>query len=146
MAQKNVRVLVDNLPIVQGCARRRDFDREDRELWTFWSEVRAALPFLTVAWIPSHGKRRGWKPPDGWPSAEQCRQLNEEADEAATKQLGRLNLWWQQLRLRSRVELAEEWTWQAVNAQLSATQAWHDCLKEVLQQRRLLRRTAANLL
>ena len=144
MAQRKVKVLVDNLPICQGSARRRDFDREDRELWSFWNEVRAALPFLSVAWIPSHGKRKEWRPPEGWPSAGQCRKLNEDADEAATKQLDRLQGWWQQLK--ANVTVAEDWTWRALNAQLAATQAWHDSMKEVLQQRRILRRTAAQLL
>ena len=141
MAQRRVRVLVDNLPIVLGCRRRRDYDRGDKELWAFWGEVREALPLLTVAWIPSHGKQRDWVPPVGWPEAAVCRGLNEKADEAATAQLRRLDGWWAQLRYD--VEQAEAWTWRALRTQLAATQDWHDQLRALMKQRRILRGAAS---
>ena len=140
MAQRHVRVLVDNLPIVQGCRSRMLHDRGDKELWAFWRVVREALPFLTVAWVPSHGKKGDWRPPDDWPSAAFCRQCNQAADEEATRQLRRLDHWWQQLR--DKVETAEAWSWKALKAQLAATQGWHDRLKELMQQRRILRQFA----
>ena len=37
---------------------------------------------VSLTWVPAHGRKRHWRPPDGI-SAELCRDLNDKADAAA---------------------------------------------------------------
>ena len=93
-----------------------------------------------MSWIPSHGKKADWTPPDGWPPTARCRAANEEADKAATAQLQRLVGWW--TRLRRDIADAEDWSWRALRTQLDATNEWHESLKQAMQRRNELRRFA----
>ena len=131
---RRVRVLLDNLAIVQGARRRANADFEEEELWAFWAGYRQVRDLMQLAWIPSHGKQKSWLPPVGWPQAEVCRELNNRADEAATAQLLRVEPWFRALEVR--IKEGEAWSFRALNAQLRATQPWHDELKRVVAEQR----------
>ena len=67
---RRVKVLLDNLAIVQGARRRATADFVEDELWEFWHGFRQVRELLDIAWIPSHGKRASWLPPGGLQAAE----------------------------------------------------------------------------
>ena len=81
-----LRLLVDN-QAVAGRLRggRAVCDKGDPFLT--WQTIGEAADWLCASWIPSHGKRCSWRPPDGWGTAEQCRGLNAAADARATSAL-----------------------------------------------------------
>ena len=131
-----VRVLLDNLAIVQGARRRPTADFEQEELWAFWKGYRQVRDLMQLAWVPSHGKQRSWTPPAGWPAACVCRDLNNQADEAATAQLSTVAPWFR--ALETRIKEGEAWSYRALNAQLQATEPWHTELKRVVAEKRTL--------
>ena len=80
---RRLRLLIDN-QAVAGRLRggRAACDKGDPFLT--WQTIGEASDWLCASWIPSHGKRCSWQPPDGWGTAEQCRGLNAAADGKAT--------------------------------------------------------------
>ena len=133
---RRVRVLLDNLAIVQGARRRFTADFEEEELWAFWQCYKQARDLMQLAWIPSHGKQSAWAPPDGWPDAGACRALNNLADEAATAQLSKTAPWFR--ALEAKIKEGEAWSYRALNAQLRATESWHAELKKIVSEKRTL--------
>ena len=131
---RRVRVLLDNLAIVQGARRRANTDFEEEELWTFWAGYQQVRELMQLVWIPSHGKQKAWRPPDGWPQVDVCRELNDKADKAATAQLTRVGPWFR--ALEARIKEGETWSFRALNAQLRATEPWHAELKRVMAEQR----------
>ena len=131
---RRVRVLLDNLAIVQGARRRASTDFEEEELWSFWAGYRQVRDLMQLAWIPSHGKQKTWQPPLGWPQADDCRDLNSRADAAATAQLLKVEQWFRSLEVR--IKEGEAWSFRALNAQLRATEPWHQELKRVIAEQR----------
>ena len=69
---RRVRVLVDNLAIVQGSRRRASSDFVEDELWDFWQGYRQVRDLMQISWIPSHDKQASSMPlrtrrrPSGW--------------------------------------------------------------------------------
>ena len=133
---RRVRVLLDNLAIVQGTRRRASADFVEDELWEFWQGYRQVRDLMQIAWIPSHGKLACWTPPCGWPEAGFCRRLNAIADEAATQRLAAVAPWFRSLERR--IQEGEAWCYKALNAQLAATEPWHLELKKVMVDKKAM--------
>ena len=127
---RRVRVLVDNLAIVQGSRRRASSDFVEDELWDFWQGYRQVRDLMQISWIPSHDKQASWAPPRGWPAVGLCRQLNAIADEAATQRLAAVAPWFR--ALERRIKEREDWSYRALNAQMVATEPWHLALQQVV--------------
>ena len=123
---RRVRVLLDNLAIVQGTRRRASADFVADELWEFWQGYRQVRDLMQFAWIPSHGKLACWTSPCGWPEAGFCRRLNAAA----------VAPWFRSLERR--IQEGEAWCYKALNAQLAATEPWHLELKKVMADKKAM--------
>eukprot|EP00438_Fugacium_kawagutii_P019508 Skav235641 [mRNA] locus=scaffold358:529290:532652:- [translate_table: standard] len=84
-AQVPVRLLIDNLAIVQRLTRGLDHNSWNGDAPGFWSHVASRVAFgVQAMWVPSHGKQPNWVPSFDWGlTIQDCRSLNAAADEAA---------------------------------------------------------------
>ena len=83
---RRLRLLVDNQAVagrLQG--GKTACDKGDPFL--LWRAIGEVIDWLQVCWVPSHGKRLAWRPPEGWDTASFCRNLNAAADLKAPEML-----------------------------------------------------------
>jgi len=89
----SVHLLVDNLNVVRALQK---ILAGSQTLPPFgfghWHSIRAhACPMVPpsrhlVSWVPSHGKKQSWRPPDPWSGQTSLwRELNDKADKAAER-------------------------------------------------------------
>lgn len=84
-AQVPVRLLIDNLAIVQRLTRGIEHNSWNGDAPGFWSHVASRVAFgVQAMWVPSHGKHPDWFPSLDWGlTIQECRSLNSAADAAA---------------------------------------------------------------
>ena len=85
-AREELRILTDNKAVVDGVRKLLGGEKwNPAYAFRRWEEMRAPLrgQQVRIEWIPSHGKRADWKPDSTPLTAQQCRSLNEAADEEA---------------------------------------------------------------
>ena len=80
---RRLRLLIDN-QAVAGRLRGGSAACDKGDPFLVWQVIGEAAEWLSACWIPSHGKRCSWQPPEGWGTAELCRGLNAAADGRAT--------------------------------------------------------------
>ena len=86
--QQDIRLMIDNLAVVQEAnlrkAGRATLRCNTAGLWLRIGDILDTCPGLSIAWVPSHGKKRGeWTPPTGQ-SEQEWRDLNQAADDEAS--------------------------------------------------------------
>jgi hypothetical protein len=81
--REGVRLLVDNRGVCLRFWRGQQRGDWSGDVLTYWQNVALHEGGTEVAWIPSHGKRESWAPPQGWLAEAEARHLNERADAAA---------------------------------------------------------------
>ena len=131
-SQQRLRPLCDNQPLVQ---RLQNGEASCRigDPWLVWADISLAAPLMLAAWIPSHNKRGGWRPP-GWPGQETCRQLNAAADAAATCELeGFRQAFFARVEILRR---GRQWAERAHKRELEATQPYLELWRQATKDRR----------
>ena len=136
VSQSKALWVVDNQSAVRRLNRGLRHGSWHGELAPCWREVGAGILAGTeVAWIPSHGKRLEWTPPDHWRlDPGLCRTLNAKADEACLHVLQPLRLQWAQDT--GRWDAAKAWSKAALQKLATRTSGWQALLRNAIGSHR----------
>ena len=128
-AQCHVTLFVDNQAAVRRLHRAWLQGFWQGPLERFWREAAEGLhEAVSVAWIPSHGKKAQWTAPAGVETWE-ARELNDLADRACAAQLAALMPGWSETV--DEFSRATAWSFEAAQNTLAVTEDYSTCVGAV---------------